>query len=103
MSSNKFRLEDDHGNAYITGALNVADPTELLVGEIRSKNKNQGHGTRLLRALEELGKSRGAKRFRAVLGKFEDTDINALRRFYEENGYELLEQDDMVVAVKKAL
>lgn len=99
--TDKFYLEDNDGNAHIKGALNRNDPAELLIGEIHSKEKSRGYGTRLIKALEKLAFSRGAKKSRAVLGQFEDTDLEALRRFYEKNGYQLSETDELLVAHKK--
>jgi GNAT superfamily N-acetyltransferase len=103
MNPNKLRLTDDDGNAHISGAINRDDPSELLVGEVRSKVKNKGFGSRLLKSLENLAKSRGVTKSRVVLGKFEDTDVQALRRFYENNGYDLNDENDLVVATKKKL
>lgn len=98
---NNFHLTEDNNKAFIKGALNRDDPTELLVGELRSQEKGKGCGTRLLRALEKIAKSRGANKVRAVLGQFEDTDVDALRRFYQQNGYVLNDVEDMVVASKE--
>ena len=103
MNPNKLRLTEDDGKAHISGAINKDDPTELLVGEIRSKVKNKGFGSRLLKSLENLAKSRGATKSRVVLGKYEDTDVEALRRFYENNGYVLNDENGMVVATKNKL
>jgi GNAT superfamily N-acetyltransferase len=103
MNPNKLHLKEDGGNAHISGAINRDDPSELLVGEVRSKNKSKGFGSRLLKSLEALAKSRGATKSRVVLGNFEDTDVEALRRFYENNGYELKDENGMVVATKKKL
>lgn len=100
---NNFHLTEDNNKAFIKGALNRDDPTELLVGELHSQEKGKGCGTRLLKALENLAKSRGANKSKAVLGQFEDTDVDALRRFYEQNGYVLNEVDEMVVASKKKI
>jgi GNAT superfamily N-acetyltransferase len=98
--SKKLHIEDDQGRAHVTGALNVENPQELLVGEIKSERKGVGIGTRLLRALESLGSSRGASRAKVVLGEFDDTDVDGLRRFYEKNGYRLSDGDEMTVGEK---
>ena len=84
MDKSNFHLTEDGNKAFIKGALNRDDPTELLIGEVRAQEKGNGCGTRLLKALENLAKSHGANKSKAVLGQFEDTDIDALRRFYEK-------------------
>jgi GNAT superfamily N-acetyltransferase len=101
--TDRLHLTEDNGNAYISGAINRDDPSELLVGEVRSKVKGNGFGTKLLKSLEDAAKLKGAVKARAVLGDFEDSDTEALRRFYEKNGYELSDENEMVVATKKKL
>ncbi len=99
----KLEASYSETGSFAQGAFNQDDPSEFLLAHIRSKEKEKGGGSNVLREIEELAKQNGAKKIHAVLGDYPDTDLEALKRFYKRHGYTLYGDDDGIIHAIKEL
>jgi len=82
------------------GAVSETDSIGYI-DNIRVADKGQGTGTKILRDLEAQLTANGVTEIQGIIGQYDDTDPDALRRFYERNGYQIVDMDGVPTISKK--